>query len=75
MKSSVCKLLVGLDTCPSIYLEPVCKIKMACHSEERSDEESLLLPKLDPFRAEPRPFATAQGDINLICIQAIARVF
>ena len=39
------------------FLGCVCKINIACHSEERSDEESLLLPKVSLFRAEPRPFA------------------
>ena len=41
--------------------------------EEWSDEESLLLLKISSFVTKPRPFATAQGDINLICIQTLSK--
>jgi hypothetical protein len=48
----------------------VCKIQNRCHSEEQSDEESLLLPDINLFYAKMSPFASAQGDTKLICIQA-----
>ena len=50
------------------FLEPV-RICMhnakACHSEERSDEESLHTLKICLFLASKRPFAIAQGDMTI----------
>ena len=41
------------------FLGCVCKILLYCHSEERSDEESLPLLRVKPFLTKPRPFAIA----------------
>jgi hypothetical protein len=50
--------------CQSL-LGSVCKIQSIRLSEEWSDEESLLLPKIYLLLARKKPFAIAQGDMTL----------
>jgi hypothetical protein len=42
---------------------------LTCHSEERSDEESRILPEK---QLKTETLRYAQSDMNLICIQTLA---